>query len=62
MSKKYLFDPTEHRMQSLKSLSQQADLSVAELLRRMIDHCTSPKVVNEFFPTLSGQIHLDTKV
>mgnify|MGYP001586938713 CR=1 FL=1 len=43
------------QVQALRQASQQSSYSVAELMRRMIDHCLQPQVFGALFPTLSGQ-------
>mgnify|MGYP001426112177 CR=1 FL=1 len=48
----------ERQASLLRHLSRQTDLSVAELLRRMVDHCCTPPVLNTLLPALSGSVTL----
>ena len=54
------FEPAE-QMQQLRHVAYQADLSVAELIRRMHKHCLQGDVLVKVLPHLSGQISLDGK-
>ena len=55
-SARFLFHVTQPRMSGLRSLSEQAQLPLAETLRRMIDFCSQERVANELFPHLSGTL------
>ncbi len=47
--------PDRHR-NGLREMSDQTELSVSELLRRMVDHCFQPAVTNDMLPCMSGRI------
>ena len=42
--------------EGLQSVSKQADISVAETLRKMVECCLKDRMLNELFPTISGRI------
>ena len=44
--------------EGLQSVSKQADISVAETLRKMVEYCLRDRMLNELFPTISGQINI----
>lgn len=43
-----------HQMEGLRMVSATADLPVAEVLRRMIGHCSREATLNELVPERSG--------
>lgn len=45
----------------LHQLSAQTGTSMSEWVRRMLDYCTQPRVLNEMVPCLSGQIQIRTE-
>ncbi len=47
-----------YQTQALRELRQRTDLSVAEWMRKMIDHCLQPKVLNELLPPMSGHLSI----
>jgi hypothetical protein len=58
MSSKFLFHPSDNRMSGLRLLSQESSLPMADLLRRMMDHCFQPQVLDALLPHLSGQVRV----
>lgn len=58
MPHRFNFFPSDDRMAGLRMLSDKTDLSVAEVLRRMVDHCCREDVLNELFPRCSGRLDL----
>ena len=48
----------EHHDQVLHQLSAQTGTSMSEWVRRMLDYCTQPQVLNTMVPCLSGQIQI----
>lgn len=53
---KLLFNLPPRQHGGLKLLSRQTGLSVAELLRRMIDRCMQDEEVNRLVPPMSGRM------
>ena len=53
---KLLFNLPPRQHNGLKHLSSQTGLSVAELLRRMIDQCMQDGAVDRLVPPMSGRM------
>lgn len=41
----------------LRGLEQATGLNRSDLVRRFVDHCSQPHVLNLMFPTLSGHMN-----
>lgn len=42
---------------ALRGLESVTGLNKSDLVRRMMDHCTQPQVLNAMFPNLSGHMN-----
>lgn len=49
-----LFHPTEQRKELIRHVAMTANVPMSEVLRRMIDRCSDPKVLDDLFPHVSG--------
>ena len=49
--------PQRHE-RSLRSVSNQTGLSLAELVRRFIDHCLQGDALNVIVPSMSGRLEV----
>ena len=59
MQTKFLIHTSTERLDRLRSVKEQTgSTSLAETIRRMLDHCLTPSGLNEAFPAHSGRIHL----
>ena len=56
MSWKYLVQTPERQHRDFQSLKEQTELSIAELMRRMFDHCLQTNLMNEIVPNMSGRL------
>ena len=56
MAKPFLFHLGEERHELLKQLATQTQVSMAELLRRILDHGLTPANLNQEFPNYSGRL------
>ncbi len=54
--KGFYFRLPDRQRADLRDVAAQADLKVAELLRRMIDAVRTPVVFNHVVPGMSGQL------
>ncbi len=61
ISHKYLTDWSNSRWDKLQSVSEQTELTTAELLRRAFDYVFQDKILNEIVPSMSGQINTFNK-
>ncbi len=51
----FLFEPSDQRLRRLRQNAAQYDVSIAEMLRRLIDYGLTERGLNEMFPAMSGQ-------
>jgi hypothetical protein len=52
-----IFIAGPERHERLRELSLRTDLSMAEWMRRMLDHCLAEPVLNQLAPAWSGQLN-----
>lgn len=58
MGRPFLFIPADGQHDFIRAAATAAGVPMAEVLRRMIDRCATPAVINELFPCVSGQYDL----
>ena len=46
---------TERENQALRGIAANAGIVMSDLVRRMVDHCSQGRVLDEMFPHMSGQ-------
>ncbi len=51
----------DHQAASFRQLKVETGYPVAEIMRRMFDHCFQDKVLNAIFPSMSGRISVESK-
>lgn len=54
-----IFDSGNLRKEQVRRVSEQAGLTMAELMRRMMDRCLQEEMINELCPRVSGQISVN---
>jgi hypothetical protein len=60
-SKQYSHWIPDRQMDAFRDLQLQTGVTVSETMRRMYDFCFSEPVMNQLFPSMSGQIRLGVK-
>lgn len=51
----FLLHITPDRKAFLRDTAEDAGVTMSEMLRRMLDHCRQPRVLDELLPHLSGK-------
>lgn len=44
--------------EALHELAEKTGLSISELVRRMVDHCSREQILNELVPSSSGYLRI----
>lgn len=52
----YNFYLTDPQKENLWRWAERADVPIADLLRRMVDHCSQGHVLDQIVPSMSGQL------